>query len=474
MGKGIRQTVTALAAACAIALVGAASAHAQGPVEVLVFHGPPDATTDAGVAAVRAGGFEVDATADPAQISTANLAGYRAVVFLNTAGEHLDDTQEAALEDYVTGGGGFVGIGSTAQGEPDSEFFTTLIGARPSGSSSTATSEQAVVAGDRVHPATRDLPLVWNRTDVWYQWNPRPTGRVHTVIRYRAPNSGAGDGISSHSPDQPISWCTDVSDGRSFYMGMGRTAEAFGEERLRAHLKGAIQWSAGLIRGNCKAGIDANYSATRIVQAGPTSNGTLYSGESHGLVTAPNGWVLYIGRGDCRTDAERGALVGQASLPRILDHANPNVGLGCGTVHVWDPEAYDGTVNSGVTRAGTLAVYGDGGDVGRAHQRGQPQARVGSARHRAVAGLHADRPRLPAVLPELQPKLQAAWARRGSADLQDLAPAHLALHAQPQHEAAQPRLRGAHLRVRRPGLLLLPRRRRHGLRLRRQPLRDDR
>ena len=59
-------------------------------------------------------------------------------------------------------------------------------------------------------------------------------------------------------------------------------------------------------------------------------------------------------------------------------------------------------------------------------------------------------------------------------DLEDVAPAHLALHDQPRHEAAQPRLRGAHLRVRRAGLLLLPRRRRHGLRLRGQPLRDHR
>ena len=369
MGAGegmnrVRRTVTALVAACAMALAGAASAHAQAPVEVLVFHGPPDATTDAGVNAIRAigtaNGFEVDDTPNPAQISTANLAGYRAVVFLNTAGDQLDDTQEAALEDYVTGGGGFVAIGSTAQGEPDSEFFTSLIGARPSGASSTTASEQAVVAGDRVHPATRALPLVWNRTDVWYQWSPRPTGRVHTVIRYRAPNAGAGDGISSHSPDQPISWCKDVSRGRSFYMGMGRTAEAFAEERLRSHLLGAIQWSAGLIRGNCKAGLDSSYSATRLVQAGATGNGLEFSGESHGLVTAPNGWVIYIGRGDCRTDAERGALVGLPSLPRILDHSNPNVGLGCGSVHVWDPEAYNGTVNSGVSRAATLAVYGDG------------------------------------------------------------------------------------------------------------------
>ncbi len=358
-GRGIRQTVTALVAACALVLLGAASAHAQAP-KVLVFHGPPDATTNAGVAAIEAGGFDADATADPAQITTSNLANYPAVVFLNTAGDHLDDTQEAALEDYVTGGGGFVGIGSTAQGEPESEFFTGLIGARPSGASSTATAEQAVVAGDRVHPSTRDLPLVWNRSDVWYQWSPRPTGNVHTVVRWRPADAGAGDGISDHSPDQPISWCKDISRGRSFYMGMGRTAEAYGEDRLRTHLKGAIQWSAGLIRGNCKAGLDSSYSATRLVQAGATANGLQFSGESHGLVTAPNGWVIYIGRGDCRTDAERGALVGLPSLPRILDHSNPNVGLGCGSVHVWDPEAFDGTVNSGVTRAATLAVYGDG------------------------------------------------------------------------------------------------------------------
>ena len=363
-GMGIRRTVTALVAACALALAGAASAHAQESVDVLVFHGPPDATTTAGVEAITAIGaandFDVTATGDPTQISAANLDDFRAVVFLNTAGDQLDDTQEAALEDYVTGGGGFVGIGSTAQGEPESDFFTTLIGARPSGSSSTATAEQTVVAGDRVHPATRALPLAWNRSDVWYQWSPRPTGTVHTVIRWRPPTAGTGDGISDHSPDQPISWCKDVGDGRSFYMGMGRTADAYGEERLRDHLLGAIQWSAGLIRGNCKAGLDSSYSATRLVQAGPTADGLQFSGESHGLVTAPNGWVIYIGRGDCRTDAERGALVGQPSLPRILDHSNPNVGLGCGSVHVWDPDADDGTVNSGVTRAGTLAVYGDG------------------------------------------------------------------------------------------------------------------
>ena len=145
---------------------------------------------------------------------------------------------------------------------------------------------------------------------------------------------------------------------------MGRTAASFGEADFRTHLGGAIQWAAGLVRGNCKATINSSYEGKKIVEAGDVSTALANTGESHGLVVAPNGWVLYIGRGDCRTDAERGDLLGAAPFARILDHADANVGIGCGSVHVWDPAAANGNVNSGVTRAGTLAVYGDGGQGG--------------------------------------------------------------------------------------------------------------
>ena len=115
-----------------------------------------------------------------------------------------------------------------------------------------------------------------------------------------------------------------------------------------------------------------------MVSGGPVDTGLATSGESHGLTIAPNGWVIYIGRGDCRTDAERGALVDLPALGRILDHSDPNVGIGCGNVHVWDPEAFNGTVNSGVTRAGVLAVYGDGGQGGE---------RTNQANHKLEYGL---------------------------------------------------------------------------------------
>jgi glucose/arabinose dehydrogenase/type 1 glutamine amidotransferase len=364
-----------LAVAGATALIGAAQAHAA-PTRVLVFHpgtaGHPEVS--AGIQAIRdlgrSGGFAVDATASATDFRGANLTRYRTVVFLNTAGNRLNGEQEGALADYIGNGGGFVGIGTAAEAEPGTALLDDLIGARPDPASPTGTSTQTVAVGDRVHPATRALPLELNRTDVWYRWQTRPTGTVHTVARWRALDAAAGDGTTTGGTDHPISWCRDVRGGRSFYTGMGRTAASYSEERLRGHLLGAIEWAAGLVRGNCKATINANYRGTRVVGGGLVSTGLATSGESHGLVVAPNGWVIYIGRGDCRTDAERGSLLGLPSLARSLDHADQNVGLGCGSVHVWDPAEYNGTVNSGVTRAGVLAVYGDGGTGGERTNQG--------------------------------------------------------------------------------------------------------
>jgi glucose/arabinose dehydrogenase/type 1 glutamine amidotransferase len=358
-----------LALAAVMAMFGAAQAQAV-TGRVLVFHPDPAGHPEvaAGIKAIndlgRTGDFQVDATRNASDFTGANLARYRAVVFLNTFGNRLNGEQEGALADYMQNGGGFVGIGTAAEAEPGTALLDDLIGARPDPASPTGQATQTVAVGDRVHPATRDLPLELNRTDVWYRWQTRPTGTVHTVARWHRLGDPAGDGTTVGGTDHPISWCRDVRGGRSFYTGMGRTADSYSEQRFRGHLLGAIEWAAGLVRGNCKATINANYRGTRVVGGGPVDTGLATSGESHGLTIAPNGWVIYIGRGDCRTDAERGALVDLPALGRILDHSNPNVGLGCGSVHVFDPAAYNGTLNSGVTRAGVLAIYGDGGQGG--------------------------------------------------------------------------------------------------------------
>jgi Trehalose utilisation len=86
---------------------------------------------DNGVAAIRrlgaSHGFSVDATEDPEQGPDAVLRRYRAVVFLSTTGEPLGPVQQAALERWVEGGGGWIGVHAAA------DAFSTGLGmANPS------------------------------------------------------------------------------------------------------------------------------------------------------------------------------------------------------------------------------------------------------------------------------------------------------------------------------------------------------
>ena len=312
-------------------------------------------------------------------------------MFLNTAGNRLNGEQEGALADFMERGGGFVGIGPAAEGEPGSAFFDDLIGARPDPASPSRRDDSDARRrrprpSDDARPAARAL----NRTDVWYRWQTRPTGiGAHGRALPRARRAGGRRHERPAGTDHPISWCRDVRGGRSFYMGMGRTADGYGRrQRFRTHLLGAIQWATGMVRGNCKATINANYRGTRVVSGGAVETGLATSGESHGLSIAPNGWVIYIGRGDCRTDDERGALIGAAGASRGSSTTpNQNVGLGCGNVHVWDPAQYTGTVNSGVTQRRRARGLRRRRPGRRAHEPGEPQARVGPARRHRRAGL---------------------------------------------------------------------------------------
>ena len=226
-----------------------------------------------------------------------------------------------------------------------------------------------------------------------------------------------------------------------------------------------------MIRGGCKATIAANYEGERLVDG--SNPGMAHTGESHGVAPAPNGWVFYIGRADCRTNEQRGQMIGVASSPRILDFANRNVGIGCGNVHIWDPETANGTVNSGVTLAGILPVYGDRG--GGSEINGKIEAGllgITVAPDFAETG-HIYLQYFPTFNPDnpVHPGLADGDQRR----ITKMSKGRVcALHGRPRDQAARARLRGRDLRVRVPDLQLLPPRRRHGLRLRGQPLRHHR
>ncbi|WP_367123617.1 ThuA domain-containing protein [Streptomyces phytohabitans] len=321
---------------------------------VLVFHGAdaPEDVTGAAVTAIGEIGregpaerrFTTEVTDDPGTFTTKKLKKFNAVVFLSADGDLLSDAQEEAFTGYIASGGGFVGLHDAARVEPGSDWFTGLIGGRPAEGGPTGPQKATVEVGDRVHPATRNLPLEWARNDTWFNWKRNPSGKVHTVARVRESTYDPGEGANGW--DHPVSWCRDYEGGRSFYTGMGGTAASFRESNFRQHLGGALQWTTRLARADCKATITANYKATRVTE--PNQPDQLDQiGEPHGLAVADDGRVVSIGRGG-----------GMASSPVVTDWNDPKMGLGFGTLHVWDPKTGE------VTKAGTLDVFGNkgGGD----------------------------------------------------------------------------------------------------------------
>ncbi|GAA4593604.1 hypothetical protein GCM10023194_58290 [Planotetraspora phitsanulokensis] len=445
---------------------------ADASVNVLVFHGPAakqDDPVEQATASVKElgkkNGFSVDVSEDPAVFTSGNLVRYRGVVFLSAKGVTLNQAQEAAFQAYIKDGGGFVGVHDAVRAQPDSSWFTELLGTRPAGSlpppekvvessasgnnppnetvdklfdgnnnskwlvrtptgwvqaklekpaaiahyaltsandfdgrdpknwtlqgsqdgkswtdldkrsgetfpqrfqtkeytfdnstvyayyrlDITANSGEPLIqlaelrlfgpaAGpppestvqkatvdltDRQHPANKGLPLTWERSDQWMNWSPSPLGKVQTVAQVEERTYNAG--LNGNGAFHPISWCRDYDGGRSFYTGMGGTEASYTtDEKFQSHLSGAIQWAAGLVRGDCQATIASNYKTERLTAQ--NASGQLDQiGEPHGLTIAADGKVFYIGKAACPTGP-------------IADWNNPNVGLGCGTIHQWDPK----------------------------------------------------------------------------------------------------------------------------------------
>ncbi|MET9358252.1 ThuA domain-containing protein [Streptomyces sp. NPDC006617] len=248
----------ALAAAGAL-LLPTAPAHAAAPeaaaaFEVLVFSKTVGFRHDsiaAGTSALRSLGqqhnFSVTATEDASAFSPAALAPYEAVVFLNTTGDVLDATQQNALQSYVDNGGGYVGVHAAADTEYDWPYYHQLVGAHFK--SHPAVQQATLDNEDRTHPATAHLGPTWTRTDEWYDYRTNPRSDVH-VLQTIDESTYNGGGMGA---DHPITWCHPQGEGRSFYTGLGHTAESYNDPAFKNLLLGAVRYAAGQAPADCSS-----------------------------------------------------------------------------------------------------------------------------------------------------------------------------------------------------------------------------
>ncbi|MFB7495158.1 ThuA domain-containing protein [Streptomyces sp. NPDC056161] len=297
--RRLRRAPAAVALALTCALAAPAGAAQAAPdrqaasFDVLVFSKTAGFRHDAipaGISTLQALGqqndFTVTATEDAGAFTPANLAGYEAVVFLSTTGDVLGDSQQTALQSYVDGGGGFLGVHAAADTEYDWPYYGQLVGAWFK--SHPAIQQAVVKTEDRTHPATAHLGATWTRTDEWYNYRTNPRANVH-VLQSLDESTYTGGEMSG---DHPITWCHAQGSGRSFYTGLGHTIESYSDPAFRSLLLGAVRYTAGQVPGNCAAP-----AGTGQVEAESYSSGSGVQAAGH--TAASGGQTLgYIDNGD--------------------------------------------------------------------------------------------------------------------------------------------------------------------------------
>ncbi|HYP12959.1 MAG TPA: ThuA domain-containing protein [Bryobacteraceae bacterium] len=185
-------------------------------------------------------GFTVDATENAAAFTDANLAQYKALIFLMTTGEVLSDSEQAAMEHFIRAGNGYAGIHSASDTEYNWPWYGDLVGAyflsHPPG-----TPQATVRVEDRTHPSTASLPDPWVRRDEWYNFTSNPRARVKVLLTVDESTYQGGT-----MGDHPIAWYHAYDGGRSWYTAGGHSTGAYSEAAFRQHLLGGIRYAANI------------------------------------------------------------------------------------------------------------------------------------------------------------------------------------------------------------------------------------
>ncbi len=366
----------------ATAVTAAAAAADDGVLRVLLFYKPNfhashvqarqavrDLATELGTEYDQT--VEIQETDAASAFTTENLATVDAVVFAQTGGVLFDTAQRAALESYIRGGGGYMGLHyagwSVGQSEHDvNPFYARLVGAMSEGHpENPAVRPGRVVVRDASHPLTAGLPASFTRSDEWYDWTVNPAPNVRTLLEADEASYGGGRQGTLH----PITWCQEIDSGRSWYTGMGHEGTAYAEPVIRTQMRSGLAYAAGLLPADCSPPSKEENGAWSGVTPWPlmpinmalTSDGKVQSFGSvggWGGDTTPYDWT---GNSSITQGGQMEIDVWDPAQPRTL--ANVNAGLVANTTYT--DLFCSMQVQNPHTRA-TMTVGGDDGLGGNA------------------------------------------------------------------------------------------------------------
>lgn len=258
------------AAGTTAALAVAAPSYAARPHRVLLFtrtNGYRHASIPTAISTLTelgaANGIPVIATEDPGAFTSANLAGFTAIAFANTVGNLLTDSARAAIQSFVTSGGGWMGVHAAADTEYDWPFYTDLLSGGRFLCHPLVNQPATIVRESAAHQATAHLPARWCLTvpEEYYSFKANVRGTAEVLLSidektYLAdPNTSLlpspnppytlSKWVSGRMGDHPICWQRPIGNGFSWYTALGHEKKLYAEPLYRQHLLGGLLTVSG-------------------------------------------------------------------------------------------------------------------------------------------------------------------------------------------------------------------------------------
>lgn len=218
--------------------------YAQELSKVIVFsktEGYRHKSIESGIATIKKLGeenqFLVQTTEDSHELISA-LNNCKAVVFLNTTGDVLNDEQQEEFKKFIKNGGGFVGIHAAADTEYEWAWYGEMIGAY---FESHPEQQQAIIeVVNTKHLSTKFLDKKWTKFDEWYNYKDiNPNIKVLLNLVEKSYNGG------KNGENHPIAWFQEFENGKIFYTGLGHTKESYTNSIFIKHLLGGILFTMG-------------------------------------------------------------------------------------------------------------------------------------------------------------------------------------------------------------------------------------
>jgi type 1 glutamine amidotransferase len=195
-------------------------------------------------------------TVDSSVFNSEDLKRFKLVVFNNTTGDVLKESEQQAFEAWLKAGGGWIGIHGSGDGSQQAGwpwYQENLIGPVFISHPMAPQFQEAkleTLATD--HPVMSGIPTEWRHIDEWYTFDGTP--QEHRLVpligldetTYSPVNTVYGDvsdlRMGPDSINHPIVWAGCVGDGRTVYSGLGHQVTAYDQEVPGKLLENAARW----------------------------------------------------------------------------------------------------------------------------------------------------------------------------------------------------------------------------------------